>query len=245
MNERAILRFQLWGIPVTIYPLSWVLLLILGGGLGVSSGAQLPGVLLFVVAGMLCLLVHELGHALLGRRLTGQRPSIIINMLGGGTEQPYWLMSRRGYFAVVLAGPAATLLLGLLGGAAFGLHLGNLGAGLVYSLLFPLGLVPDAGILLAAEEAGMLPMVLAFYQRLFIVCVWWTIFNLLPMLPLDGGHLLATLLGNNKSAALVGLLFGGTLTAFCLLLTLAGGSLLNTLIIGYMTYYNYKLWRSL
>ena len=59
MNEqnspRGVLNFRLFGIPVSIHPMSWVILAVLGGAFGVSDGDDLSRVAVFVVAGMLCL----------------------------------------------------------------------------------------------------------------------------------------------------------------------------------------------
>ncbi len=246
MNERGILNFRLWGIPVSIHPISWVMLLILGGGLGVDSGQQLANVLLFVVAGMLCLLVHEMGHALAGRQLTGCLPAIAITGLGGMTYSPRLPHTRRGYFLYVFAGPLASLLLGMLGGLIFGLHIGHPGQGLAFSLLYPLPFALSAETLFAIDASGMSHLLLSFYLNLFCICVWWTIFNLMPIFPLDGGKLLGTILGNDRLACLIGLGFGGLLSALCLLWALlGGGSWFNVVIVGYLTYINYSYLRQL
>ncbi len=244
MNERGILNFRLWGIPVSIYPFSWLMLLILGGGLGVDSGQQLARVLLFVVAGMLCLIVHELGHAVVGRRLSGQQPGIIINGLGGFVFTNALPRTRAGYFLYVLAGPMASLLLGIMGGVLFGLRTGDVVGGISFSLQAPLGIMPDMQTIYAIEASGMGRLTYMFFLQLFMVCVWWTIFNLLPLYPLDGGKMLGTLLNNDRIACIVGLIFGGLLSALCLLFALlGGGSWFNVLIVGYLTYINYNCLR--
>ncbi len=248
MNERGILNFRLLGIPVSIHPISWVMLLILGGGLGVDSGQQLASVLLFVVAGMLCLIGHEMGHALAGRQLTGCLPGISIAGLGGSTFTPRLPKTRAGYFLLVFAGPLASLLLGVLAGSIFGLQIGHVADGIIFSLLYPLPLpLPlDAGTLFAIESSGMGHLLLTFYLHLFGVCVWWTIFNLLPIFPLDGGKLLGTLLNNDRTACIIGLVFGGALSALCLFWALlGGGSWFNVLVVGYLTYINYSCFKQL
>ncbi len=246
MNERGILNFRLLGIPVSIHPISWIMLLILGGGLGVDNGQQLASVLLFVVAGMLCLLVHEMGHALAGRQLTGCLPAINIAGLGGSTFTPKLPRTRSGYFMLVFAGPLASLLLGVFGGAIFGLQIGHVGDGIAFSLLYPLPFRPDVSTLIAVENSGMGSLLLAFYLHLFTVCVWWTIFNLLPIFPLDGGKLLGTLLNNDRIACIIGLVFSGLLSALCLSWALLGsGSWFNVLVVGYLTYLNYSCLRQL
>ncbi len=246
MNERGILNFRLLGIPVSIHPISWVMLLILGGGLGVDNGQQLASVLLFVVAGMLCLIVHEMGHALAGRQLTGCLPGISIAGLGGNTYTPRLPRTRAGYFMLVFAGPLASLLLGILCGAIFGLQIGHVAEGIEFSLLYPLPVHLNVSTLLAIDESGMPPLLLTFYLHLFGVCVWWTIFNLLPLFPLDGGKLLGTLLNNDRTACMIGLVFGGGLSALCLFWALlGGGSWFNVLVVGYLTYINYSCLRQL
>ncbi len=250
MNERGILNFRLLGIPVSIHPISWLMLLILGGGLGVDSGQQLAYVLLFVVAGMLCLLVHEMGHALVGRSLTGCLPGITIAGLGGSTFTPRLPHTRSGYFALVFAGPFASLLLGIVGGAVFGLQIGDVGGGVLFSLFVPLHallpLQPPVSTLLAIQSADLNPLLYSFYLQLFMICVWWTIFNLLPIYPLDGGKLLGTLLNNDRKACIIGLIFGGIISALCLLSALfGGGNWFNVLIVGYLTYINYSCLRQL
>ena len=57
------LRFSFFGIPVSIQPMAWVVLALLGGAFGVSTSEDLTQTLVFMAAGMLCLLVHEFGHA--------------------------------------------------------------------------------------------------------------------------------------------------------------------------------------
>ncbi len=246
MNEHACLTFRLWGIPVTIHPISWVMLLIIGGGLGVNSGQELAAVLLFVIAGMLCLLVHELGHALAGRKLTGSVPLIIIAGMGGNTYTPRLPRTRAGYFMLVLAGPLASLLLGLLGGAFFGLQIGHVAEGILFSLLYPLPIQMSPELILPVHESGMGHLQLIFYLQLFSVCVWWTIFNLLPIYPLDGGKLLGTLLGNEHVACKVGLVFACLLCTLCLLWALlGGGSIFNVFITAYLVYLNYDCLRQM
>ncbi len=245
MNERGVLHFQLRGIPVSIYPISWFMLLLLGGGLGVDDGRQLAHVLLFVIAGMLCLLVHEMGHALTARHLTGWQPAISITGLGGVTDIARMPRTRAGYFAVVFAGPLASLLLGLVGGLIFGLHIGAPATGMVFSLLYPLPVQLSPELLMAVHAADLPRLLLSFYLQLFGVCMWWTIFNLLPIFPLDGGKLLGTLLNNNRIACIVGLVFGCALTALCLFWALLGGSWFNVVIVGYLTYINYSYLRQL
>ena len=51
------LHLNLLGIPIHIHPVSWIVLAIIGGGLGISDRDGLVQTLLFVAAGMLSLIV--------------------------------------------------------------------------------------------------------------------------------------------------------------------------------------------
>lgn len=239
------LYFELFGVPVLIRPSSWIVLTLLGGGLGISNGSDVANVLIFVVSGMLCLLVHEFGHALTGRRLGGGPPCIEIAGLGGVTYTPYPPQTRMGYFIMILAGPLASLLLGIVAGFIMGLlHLGNPMAGVVFSLLEPLNIpLPDwvnASLYEALQAETIPPFLGNCYMTLFIICVYWSIFNLLPLFPLDGGKLLGTLLDNFKIASYVGLLLASALCGY----SLVNGMWFNTMITGYLAFINLQYLRS-
>ncbi len=249
-QPQGCLNLRLFNIPVSIHPISWLMLAIIGGGLGISGRDGLVHVLLFVVAGMLCLIVHELGHALAGRKLTGCRPSIIISGMGGVTHTPLLPRTRSGYFMLVFAGPLASFVLGIGAAVLLGLIIDNVGDSILFSLLAPLPINYDAGLFnsffLSASEAGIHPLLFLFFYKLFCVCLWWTIFNLLPIFPLDGGKLLGTLLNDNRKACIVGLCFGAFLCTICVGLVLNGhGSLWNVLIVAYLTYINYSILKNM
>lgn len=110
-------------------------------------------------------LLHELGHALAYRRLGG-RPSIELHGLGGTTSATGVGNLTPGQDAwVSFAGPGTGFLLG--------------GLVLAATHLTPLG-----------EATGLARTVV---WDLLWVNIGWGIINLLPILPLDGGHILAAL----------------------------------------------------
>lgn len=239
------LYFELFGVPVLIRPSSWIVLALLGGGLGISDGTDVSNVLIFVVSGMLCLLVHEFGHALAGRYLGSGAPFIEIAGMGGVTYTPYPPQTRRGYFLMVLAGPLASLILGMVGGFIMGLlHLGNPIAGIVFSLCAPLGLSMPEWVTTPFYEmiqAGAIsPFLCNCYMTLFVICVYWSIFNLLPIFPLDGGKLLGTMLDNYRIAGIVGLVISAILCLLCLQF----GLWFTTLLMGYLAVINWQYLRS-
>ena len=105
-------RFSIFGIPVEVQPFFWITLVILGGALDANSPAAIMAVGLFVVAGFLSILVHELGHALMARKF-GAYSAITLQAFGGYAAYSGVRLSRPQSFAVTAAGPAVQLLLGL------------------------------------------------------------------------------------------------------------------------------------
>ena len=238
-ETKGIIQFRLWGIPVAIHPMSWIVLAIIGGGFGISDKDSLVQVLCFVVAGMLTLLAHEFGHALVGRKLGGGNAAITIAGMGGITRHEFAPSSRLNYFITVLAGPLASLLLGITGGAILGLQLGQLEIGIQLSLTMPVGTIsPEAAQVLL--NSSISPTLFKLYAVLFLICFWWSVFNLLPILPLDGGRLLATLLNNNRIVCIIGLILCGILALWSLI----SGSWFNFLIIGYLGWLNWQFYRA-
>lgn len=219
--------------------MSWIVLAIIGGGFGISDKDSLVQVLCFVVAGMLTLLAHEFGHALVGRKLGGGNAAITIAGMGGITRHEFAPSSRLNYFITVLAGPLASLLLGITSGAILGLQLGQLETGIQLSLTLPVGTIsPEAAQVLL--NSSISPTLFKLYAVLFLICFWWSVFNLLPILPLDGGRLLATLLNNNRIVCIIGLILCGILALWSLI----SGSWFNFLIIGYLGWLNWQFYRA-
>ncbi len=125
--------------------------------LGARNGAGSMGQgALFALMVFGSILVHELGHAFLGRANGLGHIDITLHGFGGFTRFERPPAPRQG-LVVTFAGPAASLLLGVVA--------------LVASWFLGPGL-PD---LLATNAAR--------------INLFWGVFNLLPMYPLDGGLL--------------------------------------------------------
>ena len=105
-------RFTIFGIPVQVQPFFWITLAIIGGALRADSSAAILNIGLFVVAGFVSVLVHELGHALTARKF-GAHSSITLQAFGGYAAYSGASLTRRQTFAVTAAGPAIQILLGL------------------------------------------------------------------------------------------------------------------------------------
>ncbi len=152
--------------------------------LGLFPGATASTVLIWTAVAALSILWHELGHAFAARRL-GSSPTIDLYSFGGLTHwQPKVDATRWHLISVALAGPVAGMALG--------------------------GAVAGIATLAGGFGSGNL--------RFFVVVVlWinlgWGLVNLLPVLPLDGGHVLAELLPGTREqrwrrAALVSVITG-------------------------------------
>lgn len=175
------LQFSIAGIPVRVHPLFWVIAILLGSG---SSNFLMIPVWIAVV--FISILVHELGHAFAFRRF-GQPSRILLHFSGGLTipESMPWgggyatvSLTPNQHIFVSLAGPfAGFLLAGLV--LAVGVAMGGT---IIFSTLlkfipFPIVMMPyGSGIL----------------TDIFVTILWvnifWGIINLLPVYPLDGGH---------------------------------------------------------
>ena len=106
-------RFKLFGIPVEIQPWFWLTLAIFGGISDATSPEGLMSLLLFILAGFLSILIHELGHALTGR-FFGAPTAITLTAFGGYATFPAGRFTRVQSFLVTAAGPAIQLLLAAL-----------------------------------------------------------------------------------------------------------------------------------
>ena len=175
------LRFTIAGIPVRVHPLFWLVALLLG-----SSGAliEIP-IWIFVV--FVSILIHELGHALAFRRY-GVGSQVVLHFMGGltipestpsGTSWASVAPSPREEVVISLAGPFA---------------------GFLFALVIMITTVFAGGSLITSKLFGFLPLPLTaimpfgggllsiFLTMLLFVNVFWGMFNLLPVFPLDGGQ---------------------------------------------------------
>ena len=162
------IRFSLFGIPIEIQPMFWIVLAIFSSVYiaDADSSAAILYMALFIIAGTVSILVHELGHALTIRAF-GLPTSITLQAFGGYASYPAGILDRKRSFAVTAAGPGAQLTLAVI-------------AYLTWDR------VPGV-------EAN--PNTSFFFFTLFGISLFWALINLLPVVPLDGGQLLNAVLG--------------------------------------------------
>jgi Zn-dependent protease len=139
--------------------------------LGYRPGVDLEDIVLWLLITPFAVLVHELGHAVLARR-AGAKPAIALAGFGGVTTfEPPHELSRGRSIGISLAGPGVGIVIGL--------------------LLVALGRAVEL-------EPGSLADT-ALYLGQFTT-LGWSLLNLLPVLPLDGGQALREVLPGDPEA---------------------------------------------
>ncbi len=204
------LSFRLFGFPVHIQWMFWLLCLFLGMNFLQEDGPKGLGRFLIMTAVVLGSIIwHELGHAWARKRSGAPFSEITLHGMGGLCSGP-GRFTRRDSIFIAAAGPVASLLLG----------------GLTYLLVFTPGI---------QEEWTAF-----FVGQMLWVNVGWAIMNLLPILPLDGGHILNGLLAGKFSQLVPKIGF-----VVALAVGVAGffflGSLFMAILFGMLAYSNWQM----
>jgi Zn-dependent protease len=111
------IRFRLFGIPVTVQPFFWLTLAIIGGALRIDSREGMIYLIFFITAGFVSIMVHELGHALMAVKF-GARTEIVLQAFGGYAAYSGVRMTRGQSAMITAAGPVLQMVLGTM---AYGL----------------------------------------------------------------------------------------------------------------------------
>jgi stage IV sporulation protein FB len=206
---RRMIQFSLFNIPVRVLPWFWVTMALIGGALRANSREALFSLLLFMLAGFISILVHELGHALTAKYF-GKRVEIVLQAFGGyaaysGGER----LSKLQTLAITAAGPAIQILLGI-------------------------------AVMIPTEHFdGLSEQGQKFFTILYIISFLWAILNLLPVLPMDGGRLMETVLGPHRLRLTLKISIVVAIVVAILGLNYTG-SILLPIFMGIMAYENYK-----
>ena len=162
----------------------------------------------WTIVAFMSIIIHELGHAFAGRRY-GASPSIVLHGLGGLTFLPGGVFTRLQSILVSAAGPVFSLILA-------GFFVG--------------------GYFLAGTGAPHAIRSFIFYG--LWINIGWTIFNLMPIQPLDGGQIFRDILGPSryKITCWVGALVGVALALFALW----AGMYFMAFFAGFLAWSNYK-----
>ena len=201
-------RFKLLGVPVRIAPMFWLVCVLLGGR------PELAETAIWMVAVLVSVLVHELGHALV-QRAFGGTPEIVLYALGGYASAPGVRDSWWRQVLISLAGPLAGFAL----------------AGLVF-----------AGVSATGGPQTRLGRIAV--GDLLWINVWWGVLNLAPVWPLDGGRIARELGTQffKPSVGVVASLWLSMLTAIGLATYAFArtGSLWSVALFGMLAYQSYE-----
>jgi Zn-dependent protease len=204
------LSFRLFGFPVNVHWMFWLLCLFLGMRYLEQDGPEGLGKFALMTAVVFCSIIwHELGHAWARKKYGAPYSDISLHGMGGLCSGP-GRFTRGESVIIAAAGPAASLLLG----AA------------TYLLVFTPG-VRD-------------PWIGFFIGQMLWVNVGWAIMNLLPILPLDGGHIMQGLLPVKYShlAPKIGFILSVAVAIAGLLLL---SSLFMAVLFGFFAYTNWQM----
>lgn len=168
--------FRAMGIPVRVDVSLWILIAImLFSDSGVSLTIRAVGAAMLLGS----ILLHEFGHCIAARWVGGNASEIVLGPMGGlamvQTAQRPWPV-----FVSTAGGPAVNVLLCVASGLA---------------LWYFWGVVPPVGPFDGYAPARV-------YYDSVAYCVWWAnsmnrmllYFNLLPILPMDGGRIFHAIL---------------------------------------------------
>lgn len=166
---------KLFGIPLYVHTTFFLLpawILLANGGIGPLS---LLFVLTVLAALFACVVLHELGHALMARYFGIGTESITLYPIGGVARLQRMSDKPFEEICIALAGPAVTL-----------------------AIVFLLSPLVFAGNLLHPVLSSPEPS-LVFLMISLGICLWQSnlglfLFNLLPCFPMDGGRVLRAIL---------------------------------------------------
>jgi Zn-dependent protease len=157
---------DLAGIPIFVH---WTVAFLAFSAWSSSGGGGLDGFIITIVALISGIVLHELGHGLMARRLGAFGLTITLWAFGGLCESRRDSARIGREIAIVAAGPLVSLALWL--GTAYGLH--------ALVQWWPALVVHRGDLTLLGEFLAVAAQV-----NLMLL-----IFNMLPIFPLDGGQL--------------------------------------------------------
>ncbi len=181
------INFTFFGIPVRIHPFFFLLPVLWG-----SNSGDIFLMLIIVLVFFVSVFFHELGHVL-AMMSVGQRARITLYSMGG-LAIPDGSFGRRdhvstGYKVMIsAAGPVANFLL-----AAFVIVVGKLvGGQVVVAWIFNVFPIPLCDLSTATISGN--PYLVQLFWFLMSINIFMGLFNLLPIIPMDGGQIMRDVL---------------------------------------------------
>lgn len=199
-------------VPIAINPFFFVVALLIGWMSSMNIGLTAVWGIVITIS----VLVHEYGHALTAIAF-GQQARIELVPFGGLTHRKGPKLSLWKEFLIVLNGPCAGFLLGLIA-------------------------LWTASLLGFPETTVGYGLTVAIYVNFF-----WTFLNLMPIYPLDGGHLLSIFLQGIigfrgiRLSLLISMVFGLCLSLFFF----AVGLIIAGAIILILSFESFRSWSAM
>lgn len=230
------IRFSLFGIPVEVQPFFWVVTALLGGAINADSKGAVIAMALFVAAAFISILIHELGHALTGRKLGGGHAKIVLTTFGGLAYNQGGRFNRQQRFWMIAAGPGAgfaflIVILAVLALVFNGPDVMAFASQVLFGMQLPFN--SDNLLNFLIER----PYIHILLRHLLWINFWWGVINLLPVMPLDGGQITDLYVRPQRLVFLIGLIAGASMAALAFLWL---GSTYTAILFGYLAWQNYQ-----
>ncbi len=191
---------KLFGIDVKIHP-TFIFLLVWIGFSSLMTGGSLPdmvGDLLFISALFVCVLLHEVGHALMAKRFDISTGDITLLPIGGIARLERIPEDPKQELLVAGAGPAVNLLISAV-----------IVAGLFFTGFF-------------ANPLNLSAITENFWLQLLSANLLLVIFNLIPAFPMDGGRVFRAILASKMDHVKATRIAANVGRGFAILMGIAG-----------------------
>ncbi len=252
MNRASFqLKFHLWGIPIQIHPFFWVAAFLFSpflSGQFVDSRLMIAGLLGWTTAWTFSFLIHEMGHALIIKKRFGASPQILLYGFGGLTiHQPIYRhkLGYGGRILIAAAGPLSELLAVFLFLGFFYLRGVKIAASSSMGPI-PIPLFFPHWIPLEGLDTPLAQVIQAFYLYFITGFIWmgtvWSVLNLLPIYPLDGGQIARFFFMKFQSTQglRISLQISIAVAIALIAFSLMGGNYFISMFFGLFAYQNYQ-----
>ena len=221
------ISFNLFGFPTIIQPFFWLIALLLSalyaGGINDNMPFWLASVFVGAAGILLSILVHELGHAFTFRHLI-RTPCVIVLHGFGGMAIPEHHRRSPGFFGAIVqcflafSGPLAGFIL----------------AFVAFTVLQSVPVNPAPATILFRY----------FLELVVWISVIWGIFNLLPIYPMDGGHIAREvfIFLFPRRGIEFSLILSMMIAAFLIAIALQHGAIFIAFVFVFFIYQNYQEW---
>ncbi|MDR0336140.1 MAG: site-2 protease family protein [Planctomycetaceae bacterium] len=230
------INFQFLGFPIRIHPLFWLVIALIGMPHNINNMSFfLLQVVLWIAAAFVSILVHELGHAFVFRYVYGVSSQIIFHGMGGMTVPFVPHQKRYGFFGLLCevflsaAGPLAGFVL----------------AGLL-AVVFTFLTIQFHGTPFENEfiSSGLTvySIIENFIMNVVTISIVWGIFNLLPIYPMDGGHISREIFSfiSPRNGVANSLVLSMVVAILFAVLAVRFGVIFVAILFAYFAYQNYQ-----